>query len=84
MAPNVIIDQIRAIMNDVFEADLDEASVTTETTANDIEEWDSLAHVRLMVSVERKFGLKFTNHEIRSLKKVGDFVVLIQSKHKPA
>ena len=69
-------------MSDVFDTDLDEASVTPATTANDIEDWDSLSHIRLMVSVERKSRIKFTNHEIESLKRVGDLVVLIQSKLK--
>ena len=75
-----ILDTIRGIMSDVFDVDLDEGSVTPDTTANDIEEWDSLSHIRLIVAIERKFSVKFKNSEIESLKRVGDLVALVQAK----
>lgn len=74
------LDEIRNIMADVFDLDLDQGSVTPETTANDIEEWDSLSHIRLIVAIERKFGVRFTNAEIESLKRVGDLIALIEAK----
>jgi acyl carrier protein len=80
MGPTMILDQIRAIMSDVFDIDVDEANVTAATTANDIEEWDSLSHIRLIVAIERKFKVKFKNSEIESLKSVGDLIALIQAK----
>ena len=67
-------------MADVFDLDLEPGDVTSETTADDIEEWDSLSHIRLMVAVERKFKVKFTNSEIESLKRVGDLVALVEAK----
>ncbi len=73
-----ILSTIRDIMVDVF--DLDDVEVTPTTTADDIAEWDSLSHVRLLVTIERKFGIKFTNSEIESLKTVGDLARVIQSK----
>jgi acyl carrier protein len=73
-----ILEAVREIMIDVF--DVDDLQITPATTADDIEEWDSLSHVRLLVTVERKFGVKFTNSEIESLKSVGDLVRIIQSK----
>jgi acyl carrier protein len=75
-----ILETIRHIMNDVFDVDLDDGSVTPDTTANDIEEWDSLSHIRLIVAIERKFKVKFKNSEIESLKRVGDLVALVQAK----
>jgi acyl carrier protein len=75
-----ILDSIRGIMNDVFDVDLDEGGVEPDTTANDIEEWDSLSHIRLIVAIERKFKVKFKNSEIESLKRVGDLVALVQAK----
>jgi len=75
-----ILDTIRGIMSDVFDVDLDEGSVTPDTTANDIEEWDSLSHIRLIVAIERKFSVKFKNSEIESLKRVGDLVTLVQAR----
>jgi len=70
--------ELREIMLDVF--DIDDLELSDATTAEDVEEWDSLSHVRLVVAVERKFGFKFKNSEIESLKTVGDLVRLIESK----
>jgi acyl carrier protein len=49
-------------------------------TAADVDGWDSLTHVRLMLSVERAFATKFTASEIGRLKTVGDLVELIARK----
>ncbi|WP_430426380.1 acyl carrier protein [Phenylobacterium sp.] len=78
MSSDAILHDLREIMIDVF--DIDELDLTTATTAEDIEEWDSLSHVRLVVAVERKFGFKFKNSEIEGLKTVGDLVTLIEAK----
>lgn len=80
MTSNGTLDGVKAIMADVFDIDVDDFNVTSETTANDIEDWDSLSHVRLMVAIERKFKIKFKNSEIESMMKVGDLVNLIESK----
>jgi len=80
MAPEMILDQIRATMNDVFDLDLEEGEVTPDTTAKEIDEWDSLSHIRLIVAVERKFKVRFQNSEIESLKRVGDLVDLLKAK----
>jgi acyl carrier protein len=78
MSHETILAELREIMIDVF--DIDELEINDATTAEDVEEWDSLSHVRLVVAVERKFGFKFKNSEIESLKTVGDLVGLIQAK----
>ncbi len=80
MSREAILDEIRGVMVDVFDIDVDDAVVTPDTTANDIEEWDSLSHIRLIVAVERKFKVKFTNSEIEQLKRVGDLVALVEAK----
>lgn len=80
MGRDDILDGIREIMVNVFDIDLDQSDVTEDTTANDIEEWDSLSHIRLIVAVERKFKVKFTNSQIESLKRVGDLVTLVEAK----
>ncbi|MHA4875364.1 acyl carrier protein, partial [Enterococcus faecium] len=54
--------------------------ITPETTADDVEEWDSLSHIRLIVAVERAFGIKFANAEIESLENVGDLIGAIDKK----
>jgi len=73
-----IIAKIQNVMIDVL--DLDELSLTEATTAKDVEGWDSLSHLRLIVAVEQDFGLKFTTGEIERLKNIGDMVNTIQSK----
>jgi acyl carrier protein len=69
--------QLNDIFRDVFEDD--ELEVTRETTANDVEGWDSLMHVTLIINVEKVFGVQFTSSEISALKKVGDLEDLIHS-----
>jgi acyl carrier protein len=73
-----IISELAETMVDVF--DVDDLVVTEQTSADDVEEWDSLSHVRFVVAVERKYGLKFKNAEIESLKTVGDLADLISKK----
>lgn len=73
---------IKQEITDIFEEvmDLDDVTLTDDTTANDIEEWDSLSHIRLIIAIERSFGIKFTNAEIENLKKFGDLVALVGRK----
>jgi acyl carrier protein len=78
MSSDQILPQVRALMEDVF--DIDDLSVTPATTAEDIEEWDSLSHIRLIVAVERKFKIKFKTADIEGLKNVGDLVNMIGAK----
>lgn len=75
-----IYAQLTGLFQDVFD---DEAIVVRpELTADDVDEWDSLAHIRLVLAIEKKFGLKFSAAEVGRLKNVGEFVSLIQSKAK--
>jgi acyl carrier protein len=69
---------IRDIMADVLDIDADD--IGPETTAHDVEEWDSLSHIRLMVAIERRFGLSFENAEIAALNNVGELIALIEAK----
>jgi len=75
-------DSVTAKLADIFEEvmDLDEVTLTDTTTAADIEEWDSLSHVRLIIAIERAYGIKFTNAEIEGLKQFGDIVALVMAK----
>ena len=73
-----LIDRINAIFREVF--DDDGLLVTPEMTADDIEEWDSLSHIRLIVAHEIKFGVKFKTIELNGLKDVGNFIDLLKSK----
>jgi acyl carrier protein len=73
-----IVARITPIVREVF--DDESIVVDRQLTAADVDGWDSLNHIRLIVSVERAFGLKFTALETGKLKNVGEFVDLIQSK----
>ncbi len=72
------LSQINEVFRDVFENDTLE--VTRETTAADVEDWDSLMHVTLVLQVERTFGVKFTSSEISSLDCVGDLIDLVEGR----
>ena len=74
-----VLEQLQDIFREVF--DDDELTVSPETTAKDIEDWDSLMQIQLIVAAERSFGVKFTTQEMSSLKNVGDFVALIEKKN---
>lgn len=67
-----LLDQVTAIIRDLF--DDYEGPVTMETTANDVAQWDSLSHVRLMVMIEMELGVHFSTSEMQSFKNLGDLV----------
>ncbi len=74
-----IFEKLNEIFEDVL--DLEETPILTdETSANDIEEWDSLSHIQLVVAIEKAFGLKFTSQEIMTWKNVGEMVNTIENK----
>ena len=73
-----ILQQIEAIFKDVLD---DENIVLTETTtADDVEGWDSLTHIQLIVAIEKHFKIKFSSKEILSWKNVGEMLDAIFSK----
>ncbi len=70
--------KLQDVMRDVF--DDEEIVIEDGTTADDIDAWDSLTHVQLIVAVEKAFGLKFSTVEVMKLKNVGEFILLIEKK----
>ena len=54
--------------------------VKPDTKADDVEGWDSLTHIDLIVAIEREFRVKFTTAEVTNLKNVGDLITLIERK----
>jgi acyl carrier protein len=73
-----IFEQLTEVFRDVF--DDDELVIDATTTAQDVDGWNSLAHIRLVVSIEKAFKLRFSAAEIGNLKNVGDMVELILLK----
>jgi acyl carrier protein len=78
MSDDVLYAKLSEIFHDVF--DDESIVVTPQLTADDVDEWDSLSHIRLVLAVESKFGLQFSAAEVSRLKNVGEFVALIRSK----
>jgi len=73
-----IFEKLNEIFMDVL--DLDECKLTEATSANDIEEWDSLSHIQLIVAVERAFNIHFSSAEIMRWQNVGQMVDSIINK----
>ena len=75
-------NEILTACNKIFIDELDNENVvlTRETTAKDIEEWDSLTNIQLIVAIEKHFKFRFTAMEIQSLKNVGDLCDAIERK----
>ena len=74
--------RIYSMLDEVFQDVFDDESihVTPETTADDIEDWDSLEHINLVVAVENKFGIKFKMSEVVSFRNVGEMAEVIAAR----
>jgi acyl carrier protein len=69
---------LEEVFRDVF--DDESIAITEETTAKDVDGWDSLTHINLVVATEKRFGVKFTTKEVTGLANVGEFLDLIAKK----
>lgn len=78
MDSNTILQQLNEIFTDVL--DNEDIKLQPETVAKDVEEWDSLNHIQLIVAIEKHFKIRFTTTEINSWKNVGDIISSIQAK----
>ncbi len=67
---------------EVFRQVFDDPEITLkpETTADDVEGWDSLSHVNLIMAVENRFNIRFTHKEVVGFKNVGDLARCVESK----
>ena len=78
MEKNQILEEVQEIFREVL--DNEEIELANETTADDIEEWDSLTHIQLIVAIEKHFKIKFTSKEILSWQNVGEMIDCIAAK----
>ena len=78
MSREEIFEKVQDIFRDVF--DDDELIISDSTNSDDIEDWDSLEHISLIVSMEKEFSMKFDIKEVNSLKDVGEMIDLIKRK----
>lgn len=75
-----VLKRLQEIFDDVF---LDNVTVTPELSAKDVEEWDSLLHISLVVAVEEAFAVKFRVGEVEGAQNVGEFADLIIAHANP-
>jgi acyl carrier protein len=78
MELNQILEELNEVFIDVL--DNEEIVLKEETTAHDIEEWDSLSHIMLIVNIEKKYKIKFTSIEIAGFKNIGELAKTIKQK----
>lgn len=74
--------EIYAELTDIFRDVLDDGGIvlTPDTTADDVEGWDSMNHIFLLVEIEKHFGVKFQAAEMEELKNVGELVIVLKEK----
>ena len=75
-----IYERLNELFRDFF--DDDDIELDADTTADDIDDWDSLNHITLMSAVEEEFGLRFTMGEVSGMKNVGEMAEIIKSRGK--
>ena len=78
MKKEEIYERLNEVFRDVF--DDESIEVNENTTSADIEDWDSLEHINLIVAVENEFDIKFNMKEVTTMKNVGEMVEIIRSR----
>tara|TARA_R110000787_G_scaffold7078_4_gene24445 strand:+ start:57 stop:302 length:246 start_codon:yes stop_codon:yes gene_type:complete len=78
MEKSEIYEKITAVLRDVL--DNESLAATPDLTAKDVEEWDSLSHIRIVLGIEREFGVKFATPEISQFENLGQLADLVAEK----
>ncbi len=73
-----ILSKITENLADII--DREDLVLTEESTADEVDDWDSLNHVKLMVAIEGEFGIRFESDEISAPETIGELIDMIQSK----
>ena len=77
-SPSEVLSSLQPLFREIL--DIPDLVLTSHLAAKDVEEWDSLNHIRLVSATEQKFALRLTSLEIETLKCVGDLAALVASK----
>lgn len=72
------MDAVKSIFSTVFKVPLEK--IIPETSMDNLREWNSLNHLELMMALESEFGVKFTMHELRSLRTVADIARILEER----
>lgn len=75
-----ITEKLNEVFRDVF--DNEDIAITDSTTADDIEEWDSLEHISLISAVEKTFKMRFSMKEVSGMKNVGEMIDILCERAK--
>ncbi len=78
MSRENVVDQLTQIFREVF--DDDTIVLKDDMTADDVDGWDSLTHLRLIMQVEKVFDIKFSTNQLKSFGSAGDLISLIKEK----
>ncbi len=80
MTKDEIVARLQSVFADVF--DDDSIVVTESMTADDVDDWDSLAHITLIEAVENEFSMRFKMQEVSGMKNVGKMIAIIAARGK--
>ena len=72
------LDLLQEVFKEVFKKS--DIEINPSMTANDIDRWDSITHMKLIAAVEKKFNVDFSYKEVMALKNIGDLLKLVESK----
>ena len=78
MSRDEVFDRLEQVFRDVF--DDDSIVLYEDTTADDIDDWDSIEHITLIAAVEKEFGMRFSMGEVSGMKAVGEMVSILQQR----
>ena len=76
---NEIYERLNQVFADVFDEDI---TVNASTTADDIEDWDSLTQITLISAIEEEFGMKFSMKEVVGMNNVGELAEIVAARRK--
>ncbi|HQM55775.1 MAG TPA: acyl carrier protein [Anaerolineaceae bacterium] len=77
-----IQERLTKVFRTVF--DNESITLTPDLTADDIDEWDSLSHINLMLAIELEFGIEFSQSEIQDFRNVGELIECVKTKLEPS
>lgn len=78
----MLLEEVMMQITPIFKNELDDETLvlSAQTTANDVESWDSITNIQIIVAIEKFYKIRFTSREIQDFKNVGELCACIISK----